>query len=85
MKDVRFEETAFEDISFWAKNDLKLLRKIIQLIDNIQQTSFEGIGKPEALRHNLQGYWSRRIDGEHRLIYHIEDDSVIIVSCRYHY
>ena len=85
MKGVTFEEAAFEDISFWANNDLKTLRKIIQLIENIRQTPFEGLGKPEALKYELKGYWSRRITGEHRLVYKIIDDEIIIAACRLHY
>lgn len=85
MRTVKLESSAFDDISFWAKNDLKLLRRIIQLIDNIQQTPFEGIGKPEALKYDLKGYWSRRINDEHRLIYKVTEADIIIAACRFHY
>ena len=85
MKDILFEKVAFEDVAFWMKNDVRMLKKIIQLLENIQQTPYEGLGKPEALKHTLQGYWSRRIDAEHRLVYRIEEISIIIVSCRFHY
>ena len=85
MKDILFEKVAFEDVAFWMKNDVRMLKKIIQLLENIQQTPYEVLGKPEALKHTLQGYWSRRIDAEHRLVYRIEEISIIIVSCRFHY
>lgn len=85
MKNILFEKAAFEDIAFWIKTDVRMMKKIIQLLENIQQTPFEGLGKPEALKHQLQGNWSRRIDAEHRLVYRIEDVAVIVVSCRYHY
>lgn len=85
MKLLLFENTAFEDLHFWSKNDLKLLKKIIELIADIQKTPFTGIGKPEALKHDFKGFWSRRINDEHRLIYKITDSELIIVSCRFHY
>jgi len=85
MRTVKFEQSAFDDISFWANNDLKQLKKIIQLIENIQKTPFDGMGKPEALKHDLKGYWSRRIDNEHRLVYKITDTDIIITACRFHY
>ena len=85
MKDFLFEKTAFEDVAYWVKTDVRMMKKIIQLLENIQQTPYEGLGKPEALKHQLQGHWSRRIDAEHRLVYRIEESSVVIISCRYHY
>ena len=85
MRNILFENVAFNDIAHWLKNDPRLLKKIIQLLENIQQTPYEGLGKPESLKHELQGYWSRRIDAEHRLIYRIEEHSIIVISCRYHY
>ncbi len=85
MRDVLFESTAFEDLAYWAKNDLKLLKKIIELIADIQKTPFAGIGKPEALKFSYKGFWSRRINDEHRLIYTINDSEIVIASCRYHY
>ena len=85
MKDFLFEKTAFEDVAFWVKTDVRMMKKIIQLLENIQQTPYEGLGKPEALKHQLQGHWSRRIDAEHRLVYRIEESSIVIISCRYHY
>ena len=85
MKDFLFEKTAFEDVAYWVKTDVRMMKKIIQLLENIQQTPYEGLGKPEALKHQLQGHWSRRIDDEHRLVYRIEESSVVIIYCRYHY
>jgi len=85
MKSILFEKTAFEDISYWLKTDIRLLKKIIQLLENIQQTPYQGLGKPELLKHELQGHWSRRIDEEHRLVYRIEEDAIVIIACRYHY
>jgi len=65
--------------------DKKCYKRIISLIKDISRNPFQGLGKPEALKYELQGYWSRRIDDEHRLIYKIENDRLIIVSCKYHY
>ena len=69
----------------WLKEDRKMLLKINQLIKEIQRTPFDGIGKPEALKYDLAGYWSRRIDREHRLVYKIDNETLIILSCKYHY
>lgn len=82
---IVLEEHAIEDFEFWAKNDLKILKKIAELFLAIQTDPFTGIGKPEALRGNLKGYWSRRITHEHRLVYIIKNDSIIVISCRSHY
>ena len=80
-----FEDSAWEDYLYWQKTDKNLLRKINQLIKEIQRTPFEGMGKPEALKHELSGYWSRRINSEHRLVYRVIDEMTIIIQCRYHY
>ena len=85
MMDVFFTETATAGYEFFRKNNPKLLDKIRTLIANIQETPFSGLGKPEALKHNLEGYWSRRINKEHRLIYKIEDEQIIIHRVRFHY
>ena len=82
---VKFTEKAFEDFSYWLKNDKRKVARILELIKDIQKHPFEGIGKPEALKYNLQGYYSRRINQEHRLIYKIEANELVIISCRYHY
>ena len=82
---ITFSSHAWEDYSTWLKEDRKMLVKINQLIKDIQRTPYDGIGKPEALKYDLAGYWSRRIDREHRLVYKMENDTVIIISCKYHY
>lgn len=82
---ITFSTHAWDDYTTWLKEDRKMLSKINQLIKDIQRTPFEGIGKPEALKYDLAGYWSRRIDREHRLVYKVENNTVIIISCRYHY
>ncbi|CRZ19955.1 Txe/YoeB family addiction module toxin [Kingella kingae] len=80
-----FSDDAWQDYVYWQTADRKILKRINLLIQDIQREPFDGIGKPEPLRFNLAGFWSRRIDEEHRLVYAIEDESVLIVSCRYHY
>ena len=80
-----FSENAWEDYLFWQKKDKKILKRINNLINDIQRNKYEGIGKPEALKHNFSGYWSRRITNEHRIVYKIEDDSILIAQLRYHY
>jgi len=82
---IVLEEHAVEDFEFRAKNDLKILKKIAELFLAIQRDPFHGIGKPEALRGNLKGYWSRRINHEHRIVYTIITDSITVISCRSHY
>jgi toxin YoeB len=85
MKQVIFEASAFEDFVGWAAQDNKTYAKIVTLIRDIQRSSFTGLGKPEPLRHQLKGYWSRRITDEHRLVYKVTEDAVIVVACKYHY
>ncbi len=80
-----FSEQAWEDYQYWVRNDRRILKRINILIQDIQRTPFSGIGKPEALKHGLSGYWSRRINDEHRIVYKIKDDAVWIVQVRYHY
>jgi toxin YoeB len=80
-----FSETAWDDYLYWQKTNPKLLKRINALIQEIQRTPFEGIGKPEPLKHELSGYWSRRIDDEHRMIYKVENDAVLLAQLRYHY
>ncbi len=77
--------TAWEDYLYWQQQDKQVLKRINMLIKDIQRQPFVGIGDPEPLRHNWTGYWSRRIDKEHRLVYKVTQDSVIIAQCRYHY
>ncbi len=82
---VILSETAWEDYLYWQKTDKKLLNRTNELINAIMRTPYEGIGKPEPLKHGLAGYWSRRINDEHRLVCKIQDDSLLIAQCRYHY
>lgn len=76
---------AWEDYLYWQETDRKTVKKINELIKNASRTPFEGKGKPEPLKHNLAGFWSRRITAEHRLVYTVSNDSLLIASCRYHY
>jgi toxin YoeB len=80
-----WEDTAWEDYLYWQKNNPKILIRINDLIKVCERTPFSGIGKPEPLKKNLKGYWSRRIDKEHRLVYKIQDTTLIIIQCRFHY
>ncbi|MCB9077833.1 MAG: Txe/YoeB family addiction module toxin [Anaerolineaceae bacterium] len=84
-KQIIFEASVFEDFSAWANQDKKLYTKIVTLINDIQRTPFSGLGKPEPLRYELAGYWSRRINHEHRLVYKVTDAAIIIAACKYHY
>jgi toxin YoeB len=80
-----FAENAWEDYLYWQATDRKTLRRINEIIKDIRRNKYEGIGKPEPLRHNLAGYWSRRITSEHRVVYRIEGDEIQIAQLRYHY
>ena len=76
---------AWNDYLYWQKQDTKILKRINRLIKDVQREPFEGIGDPEPLKHSFSGYWSRRIDREHRLVYKVTETHLIIVQCRYHY
>ena len=76
---------AWKDYIYWQTQDKKTLKRINKLINDTMRQPFEGIGKPEPLRENLSGFWSRRIDETNRLVYAADDDSLTIISCRYHY
>ena len=80
-----FSEHGWRDYLHWQTTDRKRLKRINTLIQDILRSPHDGIGKPEPLRHGLTGYWSRRIDSEHRLVYKVENDAVLIAQCRYHY
>jgi toxin YoeB len=82
---IAFEKGAFEDYSEWAATDRQVHRRITALLLDILRHPFEGLGKPEPLRHELQGYWSRRITEEHRLVYRVDKDTILVAACRYHY
>ena len=80
-----FADRGWEDLCFWIDHDRKIAKRLIRLIDECGRTPFEGIGKPEPLRDNLSGYWSRRITDEHRLVYKVTGDELWIAQARYHY
>ncbi len=82
---VIFTESSWTDYVWFQENDRKLLNKINALVKEIKRNPFEGIGKPEPLKANLRGYWSRRIKSEHRLVYGVSGDKLTIISCRFHY
>lgn len=82
---VSFTENAWEDYLYWQKMDKKTVRRINALIKDIKRSLFEGLGKPEGLKYDLAGKWSRRITDEHRLIYQVDGDHLIVYACRYHY
>ena len=83
--DIFWDKIAWEDYLYWQEKDKKFLRKINSLIEECQRAPFEGTGKPEPLRQNLSGFWSRRITGEHRLVYKAENNVLYIAQCKYHY
>jgi toxin YoeB len=80
-----FSEQAWADYLYWQTQDKKILERINMLLKECARTPFEGPGKPEPLRGDLRGWWSRRIDREHRLVYRVEDGALLIAQCRYHY
>lgn len=82
---LRWADAAWQDYLWWSRHDRRILKRINQLIDAIQKEPFRGIGKPEPLKHNWAGYWSRRINEEHRLVYKMQGDTLSIAQCRYHY
>ena len=85
MRNVLFTNAAWETYIYWQAQDKKTLKRINELIKSAQRTPFEGIGKPEALKENLSGFWSRRIDESNRLVYEVSDVAISIISCRFHY
>ncbi len=85
MKTISFHSSAFEEFNDWAISNPKMYKRIITIIKDISRTPFTGIGKPEALKNQLKGYWSRRIDNEHRLVYQVRENEIIIISCNSHY
>jgi toxin YoeB len=82
---ICFRDQAWKDYLYWQQTDKKILKRINILIKDIQRDPFTGLGKPEQLKHQLTGFWSRRITDEHRLVYTFSNDELIIVQCRYHY
>ena len=82
---IKFADQAWEDYLNWQAKNRTVLKRINLLLREIRRAPFEGIGKPEPLRHQLAGFWSRRIDDEHRLIYAVQEDCILVAQCRYHY
>ena len=82
---LAWADNAWEDYLYWQLTDTKTLKRINTLIKEIQRQPFSGIGDPEPLKHHWSGYWSRRVDREHRLVYRVENEMIIVVQCRYHY
>lgn len=82
---MEFDPAAFEDLAWWIQQDRKKALRIVKLIKEVQRHPFEGTGKPEALKHDLSGCWSRRIDDANRLVYEVLEDKIRILACRYHY
>ncbi|MCH8745437.1 MAG: Txe/YoeB family addiction module toxin [Chloroflexi bacterium] len=80
-----FSDHAWEDYLYWQRTNRSILTRINLLIQEIQRSPFEGIGRPESLRHGLSGYWSRRINEEHRMVYRVDDDTLFVAQLRYHY
>lgn len=86
MRKLIFEERSFDDFTEWAEGNRKSdFKRLLKLISEIRRTPFEGTGKPEPLKENLSGYWSRRITDEHRLVYKVTDESIIVIACKNHY
>ena len=85
MLNLMFLPRGWEDYLYWQGEDKRMLRKINRLLDEISRTPTSGTGKPEALRENWAGWWSRRLDGEHRIVYKVESDTIIIAQIRFHY
>lgn len=82
---ILFADKAWDDYLHWQANDRQILRRINELIKDIQRSPYKGLGKPEPLRHALSGYWSRRITDEHRLVYRVESNTLLIAQARFHY
>jgi toxin YoeB len=80
-----FVDESWEDYLYWQKTDKKKLNRINELLKDISRTPYQGIRKPEPLKYKYSGFWSRRIDDEHRLIYQVKDDEILIAKCRHHY
>jgi len=85
MNSINWHLNAWEDYLYWQKTDKRILKRINALIKDILRNPYDGIGKPEALKYGWSGYWSRRINDEHRLVYTVKSNQLIIAQCRYHY
>jgi len=84
-KEISFQDDGWDDYLHWQVEDCKILKKINTLLKDINRTPFSGLGKPEPLKHDWQGYWSRRINDEHRLVYKVDDNKIIVAQCKGHY
>lgn len=82
---IIFEPNAFEDFNEWARLDKKIYRKIVELLRDIDRSPFSGLGKPEPLKYDFSGFWSRRITDGHRLVYMVTKDEILVAACKYHY
>jgi len=80
-----FSDDAWDDYLYWQKNDRKMIERINKLIQEVKREPFSGLGKPEQLKHALSGFWSRRITDEHRMVYRVEGDALLLAQLRYHY
>ncbi|WP_198677333.1 Txe/YoeB family addiction module toxin [Pseudidiomarina donghaiensis] len=85
MTKLTWTLNAWQDYCYWQRQDKKTLHRINRLIDACLRTPFSGIGKPEGLKGDLSGFWSRRIDEQHRLVYQVTDFAIVVIACRYHY
>jgi toxin YoeB len=85
LRSLEFDLSAFEDLAWWIEQDRAQALRIVRLVREVHREPFSGLGKPEPLKHELSGCWSRRINQEHRLVYHVLPDKIRILSCRYHY
>ena len=85
MRNLEFDIAAFEDLAWWIQQDRNKALRVVSLIKDVQRDPFSGIGKPEPLKHEFKGCWSRRIDQEHRLVYQVTESKIRILACRYHY
>ncbi len=85
MRTIRFHADAWRDFTAWASEDPKLFSRLVRLINETSREPFTGIGKPEPLRHQLKGWWSRRINDEHRLVYRVTEEEIVISACKLHY
>ncbi|ACB53609.1 putative addiction module toxin, Txe/YoeB [Crocosphaera subtropica ATCC 51142] len=82
---LKWSEQGWEDYLYWQQTDKKIIKRINKLIEDIKRDPFDGLGNPEPLKYNWSGFWSRRIDQEHRLVYAVENNEILIAQCRYHY
>lgn len=82
---IVFADQGWDDFTYWVSHDRKIAKRIVRLLNDIERQPFEGLGKPEPLKHDLSGFWSRRITDEHRLVYAVEGDQLLIAQARYHY